>query len=49
VSLRFSPAGYSDAALIHLRDDSGAYRSFLIEAFLPRVSYTEGYREVEGG
>ncbi|MCG6895316.1 MAG: prepilin-type N-terminal cleavage/methylation domain-containing protein [Desulfobacteraceae bacterium] len=49
LSLRFFPAGYNDRALIHLRDDRGTYRSFRIEAFLPRVTYSEGYLDIEGG
>lgn len=45
VSLRFSPAGYSDFARIHLRNDRGAYLSLVVQPFLPHVVYSESYVE----
>ena len=43
----FYPKGYSDKAVIHMEDDSGAYRSFLIEPFLSWVEMKEEYVEFE--
>ncbi len=43
----FYPKGYSDKAIIHMEDDDGAYRSFLIEPFLSWVEMKEEYVELE--
>lgn len=48
VSLQFSPAGYSDFALIHLRNDRGEYRSFWVQPFLPHVIYSESHADIKG-
>ena len=44
----FYPKGYSDKAIIHMEDDDGARRSFLIEPFLNQVEMKEAYVEFEG-
>jgi hypothetical protein len=36
-TIRFFPEGYSDRAIIHMTDRQNRNRSFLVEAFLPRV------------
>jgi prepilin-type N-terminal cleavage/methylation domain-containing protein len=44
--IRFYKAGYTDKALIHIRDDSQQL-SFLIEPFLPHVKLFEKYATFE--
>lgn len=39
----FYPKGYSDRALIHIRDYDNHQRSFLVEPFLSRVKLFEEY------
>ncbi len=41
--IRFYPTGWSDRAFIHLEDEAGRERSFLIETFLPKVKVYDGY------
>ncbi len=41
--IRFYPKGWSDRAFIHLEDEAGRERSFLIETFLPKVKVYDGY------
>ena len=43
----FYPKGYSDKAVIHMEDDEGDFRSFLIEPFLSWVEMKEEYVELE--
>lgn len=46
-TLYFHPGGYSDKAIIHIEEDEGNVRSFLVEPFLNRVKIVEGYVEFE--
>ncbi len=41
--IRFHPTGWSDRAFIHVEDEAGGERSFLIETFLPKVKSYDGY------
>lgn len=43
----FYPKGYSDKVIIHMEDDSGSQRSFLIEPFLSQVDMKEEYVDFE--
>jgi prepilin-type N-terminal cleavage/methylation domain-containing protein len=45
-SLAFSPAGYSDHAVIHLQAGTGRYRTFLLEPFLSHVKRYDRYWEM---
>ncbi len=39
--ISFYPKGYSDKAVIHIRDEDNRFYSFLIEPFLPTVRLSE--------
>ncbi|MCF8111614.1 MAG: prepilin-type N-terminal cleavage/methylation domain-containing protein [Desulfobacteraceae bacterium] len=41
----FYPRGYSDRAIIHIRENDGSVISYRIESFLPRVEIVEGHEE----
>lgn len=43
----FYPKGYSEKAIIHMEDDDGARRSFIIEPFLSQVEMKEEYVDFE--
>jgi hypothetical protein len=43
----FNEKGYSDKAIIHLKNDDNEKFSFLIEPFLLRVRLYNGYTEFE--
>ena len=45
--VEFYGRGYSDLAIIHLRENDDAYYSFFIEPFLSRLRLIEGYFRFE--
>ena len=45
--IHFYTHGYSDMALIHIKDDDNNQLSFLIEPFLPKVKLYEKYSQFE--
>ena len=47
-SIRFYPKGYSDMVILHLGENNGNKRSFLIEPFLSQVELKEEYVDFEG-
>jgi prepilin-type N-terminal cleavage/methylation domain-containing protein len=45
--IHFYPKGYSDKVIIHLENNDGSRRSFLIEPFLSQVEMKEEYVDFE--
>lgn len=45
VDIHFYPKGYSDRAIIHVKDDDGNTISYIIEPFLSRVMIKDDYVE----
>ena len=48
VMIQFYAQGYSDHAIIHLRDEDDNEWSYLIPPFLPQLKITPGYVDLEG-
>lgn len=45
--IHFYPGGFSDKAIIHMEDENGSRRSFIIEPFLSQVELREEYVDFE--
>ncbi len=47
--IRFHPSGYVDRSILYLKDEEGAFHSFIINPFTGRARLERGYVEVERG